>query len=309
MQGKILVIGAANMDFTMQVHKMPTAGETTVEDSRYHYAAGGGGAAAAMSILRLGGDPIYVAKVGADVHGHRLLRLYAEAGMDIAHVTVDGRNPTGMRVMIKEDNGDSRVMIYPGANAKLTPADADRALSESGANGVFLQMELPAEVLIGAARTAEERGVPYFLDTAGMQPDFPFASLPQAELLFIDDKDTLALTGTMPVGSDSCLKAAVELEKHVKARHYLIKLGERGIFAYDGRYCHLILSSGLRASEGRPLCDAATAAILLEYCRNGGDAKAACHFGLSLNTLLAKNAQDAAYFPTEEEIRAFAEKH
>ncbi|MBQ8174117.1 MAG: hypothetical protein IJ009_01805 [Clostridia bacterium] len=309
MREKVLIIGAANMDFTMQVRSMPAAGETAIEESRFHYAAGGNGAAAAMAILRLGGDPVYVAKVGADVHGHRLLRLYAEAGMDITHVAVDGHNPTGMRVIMKEDNGDSRVVVYPGANANLLSSDAERAVADAGPGAVFLQTELPADVLIGTARMAEARGIPLFLDSAGVSADFPFASLPNLEILFIDDKDTLALTGIMPIGSDSCLKAAVELEKRVKAHHYLIKLNGRGIFAYDGRYCHMILASGLRAGESKPICDEACAAILLEYRRNGGDVQGACRFGLSLNTLLAKNNQDAAYFPTEEEVRAFSEKH
>lgn len=309
MREKVLIIGAANMDFTMQVRSLPAAGETVTEESRFGYAAGGNGAAAAMAVLRLGGDPVYVAKVGADVHGHRLLRLYAEAGMDIAHVAVDGRNPTGMRVIMKEDNGDSRVVVYPGANANLLSSEAERAVADANPGAVFLQMELPADILIGTARMAEGRGIPLFLDSAGLDPAFPFASLPSLEVFFIDDKDTLALTGIMPIGSDSCLKAAVELEKRVKARHYLIKLGERGIFAYDGRYCHMILSSGLRISEHRPICDAACAAILLEYRRTGGDVQAACRFGLSLNTLLVKNEADASYFPTEEEVRAFSEKH
>lgn len=309
MREKVLIIGAANMDFTMQVRSMPAAGETVTEESRFHYAAGGNGAAAAMAVLRLGGDPVYVAKVGADVHGHRLLRLYAEAGMDITHVAVDGRNPTGMRVCIKEDNGDSRVVVYPGANAALLSSEAERAVSAANPGAVFLQMELPPEILVGTARMAESHEIPLFLDSAGMSSDFPFSSLPPVEVFFIDAKDTMTLTGIMPIGSDSCLKAAVELEKRVKAHHYLIKLEGRGIFAYDGRYCHMILSSGLRAGESRPFSDAVTAAILLEYRRTGGDVQAACRFGLSLNTLLTKNHQDAAYFPTEEEVRAFSEKH
>lgn len=305
---KILVIGAANMDFTMQVRSMPAAGETVTEESRFHYAAGGGGAAAAMALLQLGGEPVYVAKVGADVHGHRLLRLYAEAGLDITHVAVDGRNPTGMRVIIKEDNGDSRVVVYPGANAKLLSSDVEKAVAAAEPNGIFLQTDLQPDVLLGAARMAEERGVPFFLDTTGMTEDFPFSTLPSAEIVLIDDKDTEALTGIKPIGADSCLKAAVALEKKIKAHHYLIKLSERGIYAYDGRYCHLILAHGLRAGEGKTMADAASVAILLEYCRCG-DVQAACRFGLSLNTLLIKNQQDATYFPKEEEVRAFSEKY
>ena len=75
MRDKILVIGGASMDFTMQVRKLPAAGESTTEDNRFGYAAGGSGARAALTLARLGGNAVFVGRVGSDVHGNRLLRV------------------------------------------------------------------------------------------------------------------------------------------------------------------------------------------------------------------------------------------
>lgn len=308
MRDKILVIGGASMDFTMQVRKLPAAGESTTEDNRFGYAAGGSGALAALTLARLGGNAVFVGRVGSDVHGNRLLRVYSDAGLDTTCVTVDRRFPTAMRVIMQEDNGNSRAVCYPGANAGIGAAEIERAIENSNPHAIYMQLDLPMDALIGASRMAESYNIPLYGDAGGISPDFPVSSLAPFEVFAADDKEMQLLTGTFPIGTDSCLKAAVELEKKIKAKYYLIKLGERGIFIYDGRYCHMIPGFGVRMPEGKSLCEAITAAILLEY-RAGGNIQAACRFGLGLNALLLKNAADPAYYPSAEEIRAFAEKH
>ena len=45
---RILVVGATNMDFTMEMRSLPAAGECLTDEGRYRYTAGGAGALAAM---------------------------------------------------------------------------------------------------------------------------------------------------------------------------------------------------------------------------------------------------------------------
>lgn len=303
---RILVVGAANMDLTMEMRAMPPAGEGVTDEGRYRYTAGGAGAVAAMAITRLGGEAVFAGRLGNDIHGSRLRHLYSEAGMDTRYISTDGRAPTGMRVIMREDNGNSRTVYYPGANAGFLLSDAERAIHEARPDAVYLQTELPPDLLSGMCRLAEREEIPLCLDVAG---GTPLPSLGELEIFCIDNKEAYALTGTFPVGSESCLKAAVELEKKIRARHYLIRLGDRGIFTYDGRYCHMVPGCGVRIPEGTPLCDSLTAAVLLEYLQTGGDMMAACRFGLSLNALLFKNSANPAYFPGAAEVRAFAERH
>ncbi len=303
---KILVVGAANMDLTMDMRAIPAAGEGVTDEGRYHYTAGGGGALAALAITRLGGQALFAGRLGDDVHGDRLRHLYREAGMDTRFLGTDRRAPTGLRVLLREDNGNRRTVYYPGANATLMLSDAERAITEGCPDALYLQTDLPADILTGLYRLGEQYELPLCLDvTAGAS----FSYLGQAEIACFDNKDVHALTGTFPVGSESCLKAAVELEKKLHARHYLIRLGDRGIFTYDGRYCHMVPGCGVRMPEGTPLCDSLTAALLLEYLQSGGDIKAACRFALSLNALLFKNMADPLYFPQADEVRAFADRH
>ena len=154
MQDRILVIGGAQMDFTMHVRNLPAAGESTIEEGRFGYAAGGSGALAALAIRRLGGDAVFAGRVGADVHGSRLLRLYADTGLDTSYVQTDRRYPTGMRILIQEDNGNSRSVFYPGANGNVVAGDAERAIENASPTALYLQADLAPDTLIAASRRA-----------------------------------------------------------------------------------------------------------------------------------------------------------
>lgn len=309
MREKLLVVGAADMNLTLPVRAMPPAGASVTEDGKPRYSAGGGGATAAVALASLGASPILVARLGNDVHGKRLLRLYNEVGIDTRYITSDGRAPTGLSVALSEAGGESRAVYYPGANRELSASAIDAAFSSGAPAGVCLPMDLARDILLSASRLASNYSLPVFTDAAGMEPDFPLGSLARAEVFCPDDRETYAITGTFPVGSDSCLKAAVELEKRVKARYYVIRLAERGLFLYDGRYCHMIPAFGVRLPDGLPLARSLTAVLALAYLRNKGDIQAACRYALGYNALLISRANDPSYTPTDEEITAFIAKY
>ena len=72
---KILVIGSANMDLSMNMYKLPQAGETLIDDGGVAYVPGGKGANAAVAFAKLGAESIFCAKLGADLHGQRLYQF------------------------------------------------------------------------------------------------------------------------------------------------------------------------------------------------------------------------------------------
>lgn len=308
MRDKVLVVGAADMDLTLQMQALPRAGEDAVEEGRFAYSAGGGGSIAALALTRLGMDVLYAARVGNDHHGSRLLQLYREAGMDVRYVAVDPRAATGLRVAIREDNGNCRTVYYPGANSRILLADVETAIMNAAPALIYLPTELSSELLAGVTRLAAAAGIPTVVEAGGCHEDMPLSVLTPAEILCIDDKDTFRLVGTYPAGSDSCLKAAVELEKRVRSRYYVIKLAERGLFVYDGRYCHMLSSYSLRAGGGQHLSDSLSAALAAEYLR-GGDIQAAARYALAFSALLQKNGTDPHYFPQDDEIRRLAAQH
>ena len=59
MEKRILVVSSANMDFVMNVGRIPEGGQSVIETRGYDYIPGGKGANAALALARLGADSIF----------------------------------------------------------------------------------------------------------------------------------------------------------------------------------------------------------------------------------------------------------
>ena len=79
---RVLVIGSSNLDFVMNMSKLPGAGESIVDNGGVAYIPGGKGANAAIALSRLGAESVLCAKLGADIHGQKLYNYYKEVGLN-----------------------------------------------------------------------------------------------------------------------------------------------------------------------------------------------------------------------------------
>ena len=306
-QPTVLCVGAADMDLLLSMRAMPAPGTEAVEDNRFDYAAGGGAAEAALTIARLGGRAALCARVGADIHGRRLLHLYEDSGVDVRGVTPDRRAPTGFRTILREDSGARRALVYPGANLNLSTADAERAAADIRPDAAYLQVDGVPDAAIGASRLFAADGLPVFLDACRATESALLSSFARAEVFLTDADCAYRLTGTRPAGSDSCLKASMALEKTARARYYVTYIGDRGFHIYDGRYCHMVSGYG-RMTASEPPEGGLCAALILRYLE-GGDILAACRFALGFAELMKSNRADPGYFPTAADIDAYIDRN
>ena len=82
---KILVISSANMDFVMNMHAVPAAGQTVIDNGTYRYVPGGKGANSAMAFRRLGADRIWgCAKVPDYYSQYGWIRINKSLAPDIS---------------------------------------------------------------------------------------------------------------------------------------------------------------------------------------------------------------------------------
>lgn len=304
MSKKILVIGSANMDLSMNMYKVPDAGETLIDDGGVAYLPGGKGANSAVAFARLGGNTVFCAKLGADLHGQKLHQYYKEQGIDTSYIKVDRENPTGLAAVMKESNGANRIVVYPGANYSLTADNVAEAL-ECRPDAVYLGFEIPFSIAVAAAKMAAARGIPVFVDAAPADKDHPLESLPEVEVFSPNETETKEYTGILPQGSDSSLRAALALYRRVKCKYLVIKLGARGAFVYDGR--HYSFVPAVRAGETVDTTaagDAFTAALTLKYLENGGDISSAVKYGVVAGALTVTRKGASTSIPTREEVDA-----
>ena len=291
------------MDLSMNMYKVPAAGETLIDDGGVGYIPGGKGANAAVALKKLGADCYFCAKVGADLHGQKLYQYYKELGINTSYIKVDRENQTGLAVVMKESDGNNRIIVYPGANATLSLDNINEAF-DCQPDALYLGFEIPFQTALHAARVAASRGIPIFVDAAPANKDYPLESLPMLEVFSPNETETETYTGILPQGTDSALRAALALYKRVKAKYIVIKQGERGAFAYDGKHFFVIPSIRLgKAVDTTAAGDAFTAALTVEYL-NTDNIRTAVKYGVAAGAIAVTRRGASSSIPTEDEVRA-----
>ena len=90
----ILVIGSANVDFTVKVERLPQVGET-VSGGDFMLSYGGKGANQALA-AHLAGAPVFmIAKLGRDANGELLYQRLIASGLKAQGLLRDARGRFG----------------------------------------------------------------------------------------------------------------------------------------------------------------------------------------------------------------------
>ena len=302
---RILIIGSSNLDFVMNMYKLPEAGETIVDNGGAAYIPGGKGASAAIAFSRLGAESVFCSKLGADIHGQKLYNYYKEVGLNTGYIKVDHDNPTGLCVVMKEGDGRVRRVVYPGANAQLTTEIILEAF-ESNPDALYLGFEIPYPMVVAAAKVAASKHIPIFIDATAASKELDLELLPPVEVFSPNEKEAEELTGILPTSMETSLRAALAIARKAKAKNVVIKQGARGAFLYDGkRYNTFPAVRADKLVDPTGAGDAFTAAMTLEYLRNGGDIKEAIKYGNVAAALTISRPGAGSSIPTEGEINAF----
>ena len=165
MAKKIVVVGSSNTDMTIKANRLPAPGETILGGS-FQMGPGGKGANQAVAAARLGGDVTFICKVGRDMFGDNAIKGYEADGIDTTHILRSDK-PSGVALILVDGSGENVIGVAPGANCDLTPDDIEsvRDVIES-ADYVILQLEIPVESTLAAARIAHGAGACVILNPA-----------------------------------------------------------------------------------------------------------------------------------------------
>ena len=301
---KILVIGSANMDLSLNVYRLPVAGETVTDNGGVAYTPGGKGANAAVAFAKLGADTALCTKLGADQHGQQLYTYYRELGMDTSHVKVDRENPTGFAVVIKEIDGQNRIIHYPGANLNITAEQMLEAVEKCRPDAIFVSFEISFESALAAARIAETKGIPLFVDAAPADRSHTLESLPYVEVFSPNETETFEYTGILPAGADSSLRACLALWRRVRCKYVVIKQGARGCSVYDGKHFEMIPAFNVKAIDTTAAGDTFTAALTLAYL-GSSDIRSAAKYAAAAAAIAVSRNGASTSVPTADEVRSF----
>ncbi|MCL2516988.1 MAG: ribokinase [Oscillospiraceae bacterium] len=299
---RILVVSSANMDVAAYTYRTPVAGQTVIGDT-YDFIPGGKGANAAITLSRLGGDSVFCAKLGHDPNGTALMKFYDTSGIDTRFISLDRNEKTGLAIIIVETNGNNRIIVYPGANFKLSVSNVEDAFT-CYPDALFLHLEIPVETVIAATQFAKDQGIPIFIDAGPATKEFPLEELAVVEVFSPNETETQVFTGVNPTTPEMCVKACMALANRIKAKYYVIKLGERGAFLYDGKFYKMLAPYDVDVVDTTAAGDAFTAALTLEYMRSG-DIKRACEYANIVGSLTVSKAGASPSLPTAAEVKRF----
>jgi ribokinase len=162
----IVVFGSVNMDLTTYLPRLPRPGETLFGRS-FLTVPGGKGANQAVAAARLGAPVRLVGRIGQDAFGLEHMAAMEREGINVDGVFRDERSSTGLAVISVDDAGENTITVISGANMAVDGSDVDRcAAALQGARILLLQLEIPVEANLAAARAARRRGVTVVLDPA-----------------------------------------------------------------------------------------------------------------------------------------------
>jgi len=97
----------------------------------YEESIGGGGTNVAVGLSRLGIEAAFLGAVGEDNEAERVIAVLKKEGVNIAHIQQVSGAKTGYSVILGGMDGERSVLVYRGANTRLTPhlVDWDAVLS------------------------------------------------------------------------------------------------------------------------------------------------------------------------------------
>jgi ribokinase len=165
---RLVIVGSINMDLVTVAQRFPAPGETLLGE-RFVSVHGGKGANQAVAAARLGAEVHMVGAVGDDAFAQPLCDELVAEGVDIEHVARIEDCSSGTASIVVS-GGENQIIVVPGANAHVTPAQVSNARNLiARADAVLVQMEIPLETVEATLRWGNQLHVPVILNPAPAQ--------------------------------------------------------------------------------------------------------------------------------------------
>jgi len=262
---RITVLGSINLDLVIRCGELPASGETILAESSHEF-CGGKGANQAVAAALAGGDVSMIAAVGSDAFAVRLIDNLQHHGVDCRHVM---RVPaaSGLAVIAVDQRGENSIMVVPGANAMITPANVWEAEELIASSDVLLvQLEIPLDAVLAGMAIARQHAVRVVLDPAPAPQQFA-PELLDVDLLCPNESEATKLTG-LPVTSIAQASVAAARLQELGAKHVAITLGSSGTFLRSDRDSMLIDSFPVDAVDTTAAGDAFAGAIAVRWTKD-----------------------------------------
>jgi ribokinase len=215
---KILNFGSLNIDHVYQVDHIARPGET-ISSTSYRVFAGGKGANQSAALALAGAQVFHAGQVGPE--GAWLVEKLAGLGVDMRY-TLASHEPTGHAIIQVDSSGQNSIVLYPGANSRISRQAIDAVLRHFEKGDILLLQNEINEIPY-IIEQADENAMDICLNPAPFGPEVLGYPLDRVELLVVNETEAMGLLQTDSIDHLlPCLAA-----KWPQCR-MVLTLGERG---------------------------------------------------------------------------------
>lgn len=294
----ILVIGSLNIDFSVNVDKIPLSGET-VNASNLLISNGGKGANQAYTIGKLGGNVTMLGMVGKDIYGKNLKQGLKKVGVNVSGIYKNRKTETGKAFINVSKDGQNSISIVHGANYCVTEEYLikNKKLIDK-ADIILMQLEIPLNTIKKVLEFAKDKII--ILDPAPANKNIMKFDLSNVYLMKPNETEIETLTGITITDEKSVINAARLLtDKGVK--NVIVSLGDKGCYLIDKDNYKFFSSKKVKAVDTTAAGDSFIASIALELS-NGKTLEESINFASKVSSIVVtkKGAQNS--IPSIKEI-------
>lgn len=229
----IAVIGSCMVDLIAYTDTIPKAGETLVA-KEFAMGCGGKGANQAVAAARLGADVLMMGRVGDDAFADNTLANFEQYGVSTEYVTKVPGVSSGVAPIWVDADSQNRILIIPGANMHLLPADLEAAADRlRQCKMIILQLEIPLETVYAAIEFGNRHDIPVLLNPAPATTDLDIDYACRCDFFVPNETELEILTG-MPVGNEDEIASAASSLLARGLKNLIVTLGDKGALWMHG---------------------------------------------------------------------------
>lgn len=298
MQAEIAVVGSLNLDLVVPVERVPLVGETVLGGDLVRICGGKGGNQATAA-ARLGRRVAMVARVGDDDSAEVLRRGLATDEIDVSRVVSTPDVPSGVAMIAVEASGDNAIVVAPGANARLQPADV-RVDAVASASVVLVQLEIPLDAVEAAAHHATGTVI---ANPAPAPPGgLPASLLAVVDVLVPNETELCTLAGAAtPGGPPERIEAIDEMARSLGVQTVVVTLGARGALVVTPDVTELVPAPVVRPVDTTAAGDSFCGG-LADRLAAGEDLLSATRWAVRVGAATTLRAGAQPSLPTPEEV-------
>lgn len=216
---KILSFGSMNIDNTYSVDEFVQPGETMTAKNLSKF-CGGKGLNQSIALASAGADVAHFGCVGED--GDILLDMLKSRGVNTDSVIKIDNITSGHAIIQVDSHGQNSILLYPGANRRMTLELIDRELEKYSCND-WLLIQNETNCLEYIMRAANKKGMKIAFNPSPMDGTVSTLPLELVDLFLVNEIEGAAVTG-----KEITEEITAEFEKLFPNAAVILTLGKKG---------------------------------------------------------------------------------